>query len=216
MNFRYQEMLSWIIPGFYIIIIGIIIAFVFNPIDEVVLKDYATFIKDYNITDAMTVILVFMIPIVSLIIGWIINAVAARIFYIHALQFRQVLYGKLAVYKDKKQEYDNSSPSERRNLREKYFNEYCDVKQELDLDLVDRTYYRYVFSRNMFICQVLITLYWFFGSICTQQDCCKILGGTIIMIVISAFYYYIIVDRDLSSHAKFVFAEYKKLEKKKS
>ncbi len=61
MNYRYQEILSWIIPGFYLIMIWIIITFVFNPVNEAALKNFATLIKDYNITDAMTVILVFIL-----------------------------------------------------------------------------------------------------------------------------------------------------------
>lgn len=215
MDYRYQETLAWIIPGFYLIILGIIILFIFQTINEDVLKSYITFIKDYEITDALTVVLVFMIPIVSLIVGWIINAIAGRLFHLRTLQFKQVLYGKCAVYKYCRTEYENSSLLKRKCLRERYFQEYCDAKQELNLDLVDRTYYRYVFSRNMFTSQLLISIIWFFGSIYTKQDCCKILGGSIILFVISALYYFVIVDRDLLSHAKFVFAEHKRLKEKK-
>ena len=131
----------------------------------------------------------------SLIVGWIIDAYAGYLFRYIMKNPIQTGYC-LAYHKDHK----DVPPK----IAEEEFDK---ARDRIDLKNVDRFYYRYVFSRNMYTTQLALMLVTLLLLICSKATCncisflCFVVGIMIFLLFIP------IVKRDLTTHVKYVFLE---------
>lgn len=219
MEFRYQEILSWIIPGFFFI--ACVIIFVLIGYD-LSIDDVPTFVRqcfwtqnchgdysfDSDMADSFAVLLVFLIPILSLIVGWILNFCGGCLLKWNWLQGHSIVKGYKAWKneKNKKNKTDNSQD---------ILNRFERAKHEIDLDEIDRFYYRYVFSRNMFTAQIILTLVWTVLRLSGQTLSCYIGVWVFVVMIVLDILFYFIMSRDLTTHACFVFVTKERLKNKK-
>lgn len=188
MSYRYQEILAWIIPGFYIIAMLFFIwglsADIFQSLSITDVDNSSIPFK--TVVDScgkLSTIVIFCIPIVSLIAGWIINALGGitmsffgiRNFIIRRTKFNPEKIGG----NDKVAIYNENIESTKLDILEKY----------------DRFYYRYVLSRNMLTAQILVI------AVCLDQH---ISHPSLKIEIFIAFIFCVIMVRDLRIHAKFV------------
>lgn len=90
MHFRYEEILSWVIPGFYfggqIVVLYIFLWHTPESVLELVKNNSVI-----ETLESMSVVLVFLIPILSLIIGWMLNAMGGFLLRLDSL-FGKMIY----------------------------------------------------------------------------------------------------------------------------
>lgn len=199
MDFRYQEVLTWIVPGFYLIVYSFGIAYLIIPDEDGMNSPERWFTGLVNGGDALMALMLFAVPILSLIVGWLVNCYGG-------LLFRHIFKSPF-VKAYKKVTRDNNA------TLKKAEDEFDRVRECIDLEKVDRFYYRYVFSRNMFTTQAILTLGMFILlavvaiSMFFGFDFLKgrmVLIITLVTIVIGGLYLPC-VDRDLFTHSKYVF-----------
>ena len=203
MEYRYQESLSWCIPGFYFLFYLSITVIGMFPNWEPS-KNFSNIFTN-DISEGMVAMIVFAIPIFSLIMGWMINAWGGYLFR-HIMKWPTTnAYNETYEYdKDGKKNNDFKKVDDK--TAESEFNI---ARRTIDLTIVDRFYYRYVSSRNMFTAQLILVIFTVIFIIKKVAEC-KIsdivfLGISIILIVI----FYTIVARDLTTHARYVFLTYR-------
>lgn len=198
MNYRYQEILAWIIPGFFLIVTTFIIwgyvhggvPFI-NERSSTLVEHFSTIQTSGQFWNAAATILLFLIPITAMLIGWIVNFLGGRIMKRSYLR-KHILS---SVY-----------PNDKKDKSPDAVAEYDHIIRTSDfktLEYLDRFYYRYVFSRNMMAAQILLiitSLLFFMNASSTQCGCGIIIieGGLAILFIF-------IMARDLKTHASFVF-----------
>ena len=199
MDFRYQEVLTWIVPGFYLIAYVFGVAWLIIPDDMGVNVVSYWFNKLVTGGDSQMALMLFAVPILSLIVGWIVNCYGG-------LLFRRIFKGP--IVKAYIKVTDDNFATEK-----KAEEEFDKVREYIDLDKVDRFYYRYVFSRNMFTAQVILILMMFFiwvaigiramfgARIVEEMELLIIFIATIVFCTI----YIPCIVRDLYTHSKYVF-----------
>lgn len=209
MSYRYQEILAWIIPGFFLISMTLIMwgiaenfAFFsiesFNKLPPEVKKMCAS----AQFWNAVAAVLLFLIPITSMIVGWIVNFCGGFIMKPDCIR------GPIIS-----EEY----PEKLRQKNPNAVAEYTHIIKTADfqaLDHLDRFYYRYVFSRNMMAAQLLLIPIsgWILGLSNTTHCICAI----IIIEFGIAFIFSLIMRRDLKTHASFVFSSEERQKSPKS
>lgn len=185
MKYRFEETLTWIIPGFYFLLYSFILVCLL----------YSSSIEIPNEGNAIGVyisILIFTIPMLSLIIGWLVDGYGGYL-------FRKIIKGpiqkgyKLVFHRDVSVED-----------AEKAFDE---ARDRINLNTVDRFYYRYIFSRNMYTAQIGLLLVTIILLLLSKEacNCCKLWYLVVWGIILLA--YYPIVHRDLTTHVKYVLLE---------
>lgn len=193
MSYRYQELLAWIIPGFFLIIT---IPFAMGYIDGLWSTLNNNTLKQLIASasaqywNAVTAFLIFLIPITSLITGWVINAFGGWIMKLPYLK-KFIISGTYTSQKDK--DFD-------------IIEEYDHIIRTTDfdtLDHLDRFYYRYVFSRNMMTAQIFLLITSFFNLLVGKSSECPC--RIIMLEIFMAFIFFMIMRRDLRTHASFVF-----------
>lgn len=208
MDFRYQEVLTWIIPGFYFLSYMSFVYWLVFPESELVTALTAI----VSGGDASMALLLFGIPIFSLIIGWVFNGVAGYLFRI--IMNSPITNAYIYVRnKNKEKNNDNASSNNRNNNNtadsednvkwENVKKAFDDAREDIDLDKVDRFYYRYVYSRNMFVTQLYLTglpVLLFFFMKCRNWPLLLIACYGLFWVFIFKF----MVERDLYTHAKYV------------
>ncbi len=138
MEYRYQETLSWIIPGFYFLFfLGVAILLVYPNCD--LSKEMTNFFKT-GMSDAMVALLVFSIPIFSFIVGWMLNGYAGYL-------FRHIMSEPI------KEAYDSVNSRDEKGKKIADYQEvelsqaieiFDAARRVINLEDVDRFYYRYV------------------------------------------------------------------------
>ncbi|MDE6649575.1 MAG: hypothetical protein K2K45_06575 [Muribaculaceae bacterium] len=215
MEFRYQEVFTWFIPGFFLLFYLLVEAIFLFPGDSNTtgVWDFVNSLKDGSIT-----FLIFAIPFISLIIGGIFNGLGGYAFR-HC--FKRPIYNvyskllndkKIGKEKDtdldkrpKKEDYTDNIEEYKNNLKafkkqaEWYFD---DTRDKINPEDIDRFYYRYVYSRNMFITQIFIlvatSVMVFFSP---ELSLCSFAVSFVVALVILVIFGSI-VNRDLSTHVK--------------
>lgn len=215
MEFRYQEVFTWFIPGFFLMLYLLIEAsflFTENGGDSGV-WDFINGLKDGPIT-----FLVFAIPFVSLILGGIFNGCGGYLFrhffkwpiynaYAKLLEDKKIELGEEALFKKKpiKADYKNKIEDYKEDIKnfrkeaERYFDDSRDI---IDLEPLDRYYYRYVYSRNMFVTQIFLLMASSVMVVCAPA---RSWLAFLIAFFISALFLFVfgsMVNRDLSTHVK--------------
>lgn len=212
MEYRYQETLSWIIPGFYMLFLLSIETFFVFPSWEFstnilgLISPHTT--EETNISDGLVTLMVFAIPIFSFIVGWIINGYAGYIFrYIMkwptTKAYNDIYCKEVNGLRIKNYKFANNHQAE----------EVFDIaRRVIDLENVDRFYYRYVASRNLYIAQYTITIISIIAIIIAAFDKTSMVSRSIIftsIFLLLTIVFYFIVARDLNTHAKYVFVKYR-------
>lgn len=203
MQYRYQETLAWIIPGFYFLCFLVVEILFIYPSSAI--SKWIVDIFSLGLSDAMVAFLVFAIPICSFIMGWMLNGWSGYLF--RKIMCSQITKAYNSVYC---RDNDGKLIENYIQVDDKKAKETFNVaRRVIRLEDVDRFYYRYVASRNMYFAQVLITIISIFFLLNTL---CSNLVVSLVSLLISclmlAIYYYI-VARDLNTHAKYVFVYYK-------
>lgn len=206
MDYRYQETFSWIIPGFYFLFcLGIEILMIFP---QACISINLTSLFDTSISDSTVALLVFSIPIFSFIIGWIFNGFAGYL-------FRYIMKKPTTdAYDDEFGKDDNGNFKagfDRCNDKEaeKIFNK---ARRKIKLEDVDRFYYRYVASRNMYFAQLILCILSFFFLVSSLISSRIIIAISWLVISLClAYLFWLITARDLNTHARYVFIKYKEL-----
>lgn len=233
MEFRYQEALTWFVPGFYLLFYLLVESFFLFP--HIGDNDSSPGVWDIviHLKDGAITFLVFAIPIVSLIVGWIINGFGGWAF---RFVFKTPIFKTYAkLLQGKKLKVDNKRVKlteypDRKNYRRKYkdlkkYREdlkefekqaelaFDDMREKINLDNVDRFYYRYVFSRNMFMSQVFVIILSNVLFFMSSQKCWWSYFDTVIIATLCIDLIFCpVVFRDLSTHVKQVFLECKRSE----
>lgn len=222
MEFRYQETLTWIIPGFYLAVGILVFGQLFKAFS--VLDFFAPLKTNDGSYEGINSILIFLIPLLSFIVGWMINGIAGFLLRCDALFGYPVYSAFDKLYPDKA-----GIPSKDKMKR------FDQAKYELDdLEKYDRFYYRYIFSRNMFVaqlllllstpviycmdsskeesCQVLIkTLFLLLSapvSYCmdsSKGESCQVLINTLFLLLSLCMLFFFLTYRDLNTHARYIF-----------
>lgn len=210
MEYRYQETLSWIIPGFYFLLFlsgSIILVY-----PESSLSKDMTNLFNSGMSDAMVALLVFAIPIFSFIVGWVLNGYAGYVFrHIMSMPIKEA-YDSV----NSKDEEGNEVKDYKKVEVAQAIQIFDAARRVINLENVDRFYYRYVASRNMFFAQLILTVILFF-FLCNSL--CSNLKISLVLIIVSLFLLDLfrnIVARDLSTHAKYVLIQYNEMVIKKS
>lgn len=211
MNYRYQEILTWIIPGFFLLVaIGFIwcisnetlpfFSFNTSTYKDAQLDGINKFLYECllpksstSFWNAVATVLVFLIPMMSLLVGWIVNAFGGLIMKIHIIR----RFFLLLVMGCPKSEKEYSL-----DIVEKY-SKCIKSHDPKNLEQLDRFYYRYVFSRNMLAAQTaLIVISAFILHSHNYQYDCRIIMLEFVM----AFIFLVIMIRDFHTHVSFVFS----------
>lgn len=214
MEYRYQETLSWIIPGFYFLFLLSIETLCIFPSWELstnILELFNTHTsEETNISDGLVTLMVFAIPIFSFIVGWIINGYAGYIFRYVMKWPTTKAYNDIYSKNENGCEIKNYKFANNTQAEE----EFDIARRVIDLENVDRFYYRYVASRNLYIAQYTITILSIIAIIIALFDKTSIVSRSIIFTSISilvTILFYFIVARDLNTHARYVFVRYRNI-----
>lgn len=198
MSYRYQEILAWIIPGFFLLIMTYIVwgyANDYIPFLNYKPSSIPEFLSTYNPSgqfwNAVATILLFLIPITAMIIGWIVNFLGGRLMKNSWLQRCIVTSAYSKSWKDK----NPDAVAE--------YNRIIRTTDFKTLEYLDRFYYRYVFSRNMVAAQISLMILSLL--IFLKADTCVCACGIVMIEGVLAFFFTFIMARDLKTHASFVF-----------
>lgn len=185
MKYRFEETLTWIIPGFYFLLYTLILVCnLFSSSIELP--------QDKSTMGVYISILVFTIPMLSLMVGWLFDGYAGYLFR-HIIK-KPIQKGYESVF-------------HRDVSKEEAEREFDAARDRIELNNVDRFYYRYIFSRNMFTTQIVLVILTFCMLICSKSACdCSYLIYLAIGIAIWLLFIPI-VYRDLTTHVKYVFLE---------
>lgn len=166
MNFRYEEILSWVIPGFYFggQVVVLYTLLWHGPKDVL------------ETIESMSVVLVFLIPILSLIIGWMLDAMGGFLLRIDSL-FGHIIYH---AYIDINGNHHLS--------KKQIIQRFDKAKYTVNLESLDRFYYRYVFSRNMFVSQIILFIIAISSFICRPLIFCDRIIVVMIMVLLVMFF----------------------------
>lgn len=195
MEFRYQETLTWIIPGFYLSV-GILV--LGQWFDAFSVLDFFAPLKIRNGSfEGINTILIFLIPLLSFIIGWLINGIAGFLFRC------DILFG-YPVYAAFDKLYPKESGISSKDKMERF--DHAKYILE-DLEKYDRFYYRYIFSRNMFVAQLLLLLsapiiYCMDSS---EGESCQALIKTLFLLLSLCMLFFFLTYRDLNTHARYIY-----------
>lgn len=158
-----------------------------------------------EISDARVALLVFAIPIFSFIIGWQLNGWSGYLFRNIMRRPITVAYNNVYCRNTDGTFIDNYEVADDKQASDTY-----DIARKvINLEKVDRFYYRFVASRNMYFAQILI-----WGISClifcnTLCDNVKTSGIFVLISIVLLLFIYPIVKRDLNTHAKYVFSKYR-------
>lgn len=210
MDYRYQETLSWIIPGFYLLFYLSMVIWCTFPDCEISAAVKA--VCNNNISDGIVALLVFAIPIMSLIVGWTLNGFAGYL-------FRYIM--KSPTTSAYNEEYDKNEDGNRIEgfipkddlEAERIFDK---ARRSIDLEKVDRFYYRYVASRNMYFAQLVICVLSVFFVTSSFDGPIGHATSFLIGSCVLLYLYWLMAARDLNTHARYVFIEYKKYKMEKA
>lgn len=217
MNYRYQEILTWIIPGFFLLVaIGFIWCFSNEGITSCITNGSTEKLAQTNpfykyciefllpkasasFWNAIAAVLIFLIPIMSLLVGWIINAIGGFIMKRRFIRKFFLLLVKGCPESDGKNKSDNEKSPD-------IVGEYKECIKSFDpqkLEQLDRFYYRYVFSRNLVTAQLvlIVTTYILLHSHPCIYNCRVIMTEWCM-----AFAFLLIMIRDFRTHVSFVFS----------
>ena len=195
MEFRYQETLTWIIPGFYLAVGILVFGQLFKAFS--VLDFFAPLKTNDGSYEGINSILIFLIPILSFIVGWMINGIAGFLLRCDTL-FGYPVYSA----------FDKLYPDKARIPSKDKMKRFDQAKYELDdLEKYDRFYYRYIFSRNMFVAQLLLLLsapviYCMDSS---KEESCQVLIKTLFLLLSLCMLFFFLTYRDLNTHARYIY-----------
>ncbi|MDE6020877.1 MAG: hypothetical protein K2H01_07780 [Ruminococcus sp.] len=203
MNFRYQEILALIIPCFFLMscTIGVWLYFYCHNqyiVDENWFNSLLNGLSSPPTTfwTAIATILVFLIPIMSMIVGWIVNAVGGYLMKISCLRklLLSVAYKKSKCGEEEKEKCPD--------VVKKYY-KIIRLKDVDKIDKLDRFYYRYVLSRNMLAAQLILIFMPLIMAIpgFAYPSTCRLVVNEAILALAFLF----IMVRDFITHAEFVF-----------
>ena len=199
MNYRYQEVLTWIVPGFYLIAYVLGATWIIIPCDTDI-DDWKQWIEILGgVSNALMALMLFAVPIISLVVGWMINGAGGYLF--RRIKREPIVNAYRSVI---------NNPNATQSEAEEKFNL---LRETVNLDKLDRFYYRYVFSRNMFTAQgilSILSIVLLMGYLIYCCSTCQTLNLTVVLLilvisVLMLFGYWKLVKRDLFTHAKYVF-----------
>lgn len=207
MNYRTEEVLAWFIPGFYTMsFLGAML--IINNWDEV-----AAFLQkslDGKATNVSIIkdsfpLLLFVLPVAAMVIGWIVNAFGGWLFRIKWLNL-PIASALDNVIGNNTLRVDNVDYNKQTKWRNKVSLFRKKVRLSINLERVDRFYYRYVLSRNMVGSQLLLIVIISILWIAQPTACwlCRYMPASLVLIVI----YLQITWRDLTTHSKYVWKAY--------
>lgn len=197
MNFRYEEVLSWIMPGFYLIFC---IAFLYAYINIVPENDIEFWKNIAGIVNDFSAAVIFAIPLFSFVSGWILNAAGGFLFKSKYMRWPSARSYDL-IYPQ-----ESSSCSDSGSAWCDKVKKYSALKKAITPEKVDRFYYRYVFSRNMVCAQLIIVILIMTAPLYSFFEFSR--PWTIISFVVLVIYL-AISWRDLHTHAIYVIKEAK-------
>lgn len=187
MEFRYNEIIIWLIPGLYFLCL--VCFFVLPPFtDGSEVATYLNAIKE--IPDGIvTSAALFFIPFVSFVIGYLINYIASQTeFWLYKFDIlkrpsRIILSGKsdryrLANLDTLLQRLERSSRSNLTNANANAL--FIKVKQSIDICPLDTYYFKSVFGRNLLCAQVLVLICVVFE--CFYLKCLDLLGLSVTLV----------------------------------
>ena len=203
MDYRYQETLSWIIPGFYFLFyLSVEVVWVF-PESDISTSIISLF--NAEISDGIVALMVFAIPIFSFIVGWILNGFAGYLFrYIMKTPTTAACNDVFGKDNDGNEILGYLPKNDKE--AERIFDQ---ARRKIKLEDVDRFYYRYVASRNMFFAQTVLCILSFFFVAFSSYYSVKTTIAWLIVACILLDLFRLITARDLNTHARYVYIEYK-------
>lgn len=172
MEFRYNEIIVWLIPGLYFLCLMFL--FILLPItgDGEIVK-YINSIKDLP-EGVQTSAALFFIPFVSFVVGYLINYIASQSeFVMYKFNILQrpskiLLSGKSDRYRvaDLRLLEHKLSYSSNNDITNDEANKLLiKTKQNVDISSLDTYYFKSVFGRNLLCSQVLIIIGIIFDAI---------------------------------------------------
>ncbi len=177
MEFRYNEIIIWLIPGLYLLCL--VCLFVLSPfMDNIDFQSCFELLK--QLPDGVaTSATVFFIPFVSFVMGYLINYIASQgEYWLYCCKYfkrpsRIILEGKTRRYKivDKKKllmklgrgPYALYSNSEANDMLSK-------AKQSVDISSLDTYYFKSILGRNLLCAQVLFIVGLIFDYFLLRQS----------------------------------------------
>lgn len=223
MEFRIHEVLSWIVPGIFLIFLCLIfwLCSSYSPcIDTVFANNNECNDECYKTIpwDFLTALAIFVIPVLGLIVGYAINFIASLLEHlIYTIPWisrpsKRILNNK--TWRSKVAEisklYDfleitnitNGCPNPR--IDNKKARHYRDIAvQAIDHEVMERYYFRMIFGRNMTMSQILA----FGASFVFLGINYKVCLAMLIVLIIFICAYY----RDSMTHTKYSFIEFMRI-----
>ena len=194
MSFKEHDILSFGLPGFLLLILTIVGTWIWQWPSEWDYNDIADFMAKLSAP------LIFIIPLMAMITGWFVNGIAGLAMKIVIPRWPSfginIPGNPLRSFKENK----------KISTREAY-NLYKNKRIQINISDVDRFYYRYVLSRNMFWALVIFWIIMFMYSLLGKNSLitCVTPGILWCTAVISLLLAGLIMGRDLTTHIKFVF-----------
>lgn len=165
MEFRYNEIIIWLIPGLYFLCLSCLFVLLpFTDSDEI--TNTIVSLKDIP-EGILTSAALFFIPFVSFVIGYLINYVASQTeFWMY--EFNGLNRPSKIILSDKTERYKladlnkllhNLGAPLSGNFTNKESNTlFVRAKQCIDLSPLDTYYFKSVFGRNIFCAQIMVIL----------------------------------------------------------
>ncbi len=210
MDYRYNEIIIWMIPGLYLMCLGfgIIVYPIVGNVSLDSLKEFFDVIPD----GVLTTTALFFIPFISLVLGYLINYLASQLEY----WGYQSGFKKRASYVILTGESTRYTVADFRGLRKKLgcqeqkltnatANKYfIKAKQSIELSSLENYYFKTVFGRNILCSQVIITILtivlYFVGLSISQW--------LIMIMSLMTFLFYLSWDRNNKVYVKYIFSSY--------
>ena len=160
MTYRYNEIIVWMIPGLYFVLAFCAI---------ISLADYNVFQPVFDIlnnipSSALAPIVLFAVPFVSFLVGYILNYIASEFEYI-AYKYKFPRPSRILLNKESKRYFINDIDSLKRklgiSLNERVDNDlsnqfFTKAKQKIVKNDLDSYYFKSAFGRNLLCAQILL------------------------------------------------------------
>lgn len=162
MTYRYNEIIVWMIPGLYFVLAFCAI---------ISLADYNVFRPVFDIlnnipSSALAPIVLFAVPFVSFLVGYLLNYIASELEYI-SYKYKFPRPSRILLNKESKRYFINDIDSLKRKLGIP-FNERVDndlsnqlftkAKQKIVKNDLDSYYFKSAFGRNLLCAQILLII----------------------------------------------------------
>lgn len=213
MEFRIQDVLGWIIPGLYLL--GICLGFYFFCNQDIITLYGSTFGQEVIQSDLMTALVVFAIPVIGMIAGYMLNYIGSYL--------EHLIYSIPFIPRPARLILDNRSSRSRIadldllrktlglcSLDKLKSNDTLDNRlanrcrnkavQHIAPECVERYYFRMIFGRNLATAQLISFVFVLVNQFSLNP--LVIIMALVSVLLIGCYY------RDSSTYTKYCFVEY--------